>query len=91
MFCSYFYVKIQGDRNKIKTILSYKKRGIIRNVRKRILPLVKLFREPISRVLLEEIFIDSYSSEPYCYQQVLAIYPDNLAGPPVRLDAYVPI
>jgi hypothetical protein len=68
MFCSYFYVENQGDRDKIKTILSYKKRGIIGYIRELILPLVILFREPISRVLLEENFIDSYSSEPYCYQ-----------------------
>ena len=68
MFCSCFYVEIQGDRDKIKTILSYKKKGIISYIRELILPLVILFREPISRVLLEEIFIDSYSSEPYCYQ-----------------------
>ena len=68
MFCSVFYAEIQGDRDKIKTILSYKKRGIIGYIRELILPLVILFREPISRVLLEEIFIDSYSSEPYCYQ-----------------------
>ena len=68
MFCSCFYIEIQGDRDKIKTILSYKKKGIISYIRELILPLIILFREPISRVLLEEIFIDSYSSEPYCYQ-----------------------
>lgn len=68
MFCSCFYVKIQWERDKIKTILSYKKKGIISYIRELILLLIILFREPISRVLLEEIFIDSYSSEPYCYQ-----------------------
>ena len=68
MFCSYFYAEIQGERDKIKTISNCKKRGIISYIRELILPLVILFREPISRVLLEEIFIDSYSSEPYCYQ-----------------------